>query len=163
MRTHCCLAAQSCNQDAVGSFFGAFALTSRIQQNFYCDSTARSGHVAQREICMQCGIKRSEQTHSSEPVLGVFCWLQMYDQVCSAEIALLNTGMVGLEFTALGMDPGMGAKPPPGVPVMVPHTVSGADTREVHATEGCLCQCHDSGVFRNPVMRCTRWVHLESN
>ncbi len=48
----------------------------------------------------------------------------MYDQVATAEIVLMNTGMVGFEFTALGMDPGMASKPKPGVPVMIPHTVS---------------------------------------
>ena len=41
-----------------------------------------------------------------------------------AEITLQNTGRVGFEFTALGMDPGMAAKPKSGVPVMIPHTVS---------------------------------------
>ncbi len=48
----------------------------------------------------------------------------MYDQVATSEIVLMNTGMVGFEFTALGMDPGMASKPKPGVPVMIPHTVS---------------------------------------
>ena len=48
----------------------------------------------------------------------------MYDQVASAEIVLVNTGMVGYEFTALGMDPQMASKPQPGIPIMIPHTVS---------------------------------------
>ena len=48
----------------------------------------------------------------------------MYDQVAVAEIALINTGLVGFEFTALGMDPGMANKPRPGIPVMIPHAVS---------------------------------------
>ena len=48
----------------------------------------------------------------------------MYDQVASAEIVLINTGMVGYEFTALGMDPQMVSKPQPGIPIMIPHTVS---------------------------------------
>ena len=50
--------------------------------------------------------------------------LQMYDHVASGEIVLVNTGMVGFEFTALGMDPQMASKPQPGVPIMIPHTVS---------------------------------------
>ena len=49
--------------------------------------------------------------------------LQMYDHVSEAEITLVNTGRVGFEFCALGMDPGMAAKPKPGVPVMIPHKV----------------------------------------
>ena len=48
----------------------------------------------------------------------------MHDHVAVAEIALINTGKVGFEFTALGMDPGMATKPKPGVPVMIPHAVS---------------------------------------
>ena len=48
----------------------------------------------------------------------------MYDVVAVQEIALINTGKVGFEFTALNMDPGMAVKPKPGVPIMMPHTVS---------------------------------------
>lgn len=49
---------------------------------------------------------------------------QMYDQTAEAEISLMNTGRVGFEFSALAMDPGMAAKPKPGMPVMIPHSVS---------------------------------------
>ena len=49
---------------------------------------------------------------------------QSYDQVAVAEICLVNSGKVGFDFTAIGMDPGMAAKPKPGVPVMTPHAVS---------------------------------------
>ena len=48
----------------------------------------------------------------------------MYDQVGVAEITLVNSGKVGFEFVAIGMDPGMASKPKPGVPVMIPHAVS---------------------------------------
>ena len=48
----------------------------------------------------------------------------MYDQIGTVEITLVNTGRVGFEFVALGMDPGMVTKPKPGVPVMIPHAVS---------------------------------------
>lgn len=50
--------------------------------------------------------------------------LQMFDQVAVAEITLINSGKVGFEFTAIGMDPGMASRPKPGIPVMIPHTVS---------------------------------------
>ncbi|XP_069113582.1 hydrocephalus-inducing protein homolog isoform X2 [Argopecten irradians] len=46
---------------------------------------------------------------------------QMYDQVASSEITLCNTGKVGFEFCAMGMDPSLTKKPAPGVPIMVPH------------------------------------------
>ena len=49
---------------------------------------------------------------------------QMYDQIATAEIVLVNTGRVGFDFTAVGMDPGMAVRPKPGVPIMIPHTVS---------------------------------------
>ena len=52
------------------------------------------------------------------------CLLQMYDQTGVAEITVLNTGRVGFEFVAVGMDPGMASKPKPGMPVMIPHAVS---------------------------------------
>lgn len=48
----------------------------------------------------------------------------MYDQVATAEITLVNLGKVGFEFTGMGMDPAQAKKPKPGVPIMVPHTVS---------------------------------------
>lgn len=48
----------------------------------------------------------------------------MYDHVASAEITLVNSGKVGFEFTGVGMDPAQAKKPQPGVPIMVPHTVS---------------------------------------
>jgi hydrocephalus-inducing protein len=48
----------------------------------------------------------------------------MYDDIAVAAITLHNTGKVGFEFTALGMDPSLEEKPRPGVPVMIPHTVS---------------------------------------
>jgi hypothetical protein len=50
--------------------------------------------------------------------------LQMYDHVASAELTLINSGKVGFEFCALGMDPANAKKPRPGLPVMVPHSVS---------------------------------------
>ena len=51
-------------------------------------------------------------------------YFQMYDQIATAEIVLMNTGLVGYEFTAVGMDPGMAERPKAGVPIMIPHTVS---------------------------------------
>ena len=60
------------------------------------------------------------------------CVCQMYDQVAVAEITLVNTGHVGLEFTGLGMDPGMASKPKPGIPVMIPHVVSTAIMCHAH-------------------------------
>jgi hypothetical protein len=50
----------------------------------------------------------------------------MYDQVAVAEISLINTGLVGFDFTAMNMDPDMSNKPKPGVPVMTPHSVRAA-------------------------------------
>lgn len=50
--------------------------------------------------------------------------LQMYDQVASQEITLVNTGKVGFNFCCLNLDPALAKKPKPGVPIMVPHAVS---------------------------------------
>ncbi|XP_074644164.1 hydrocephalus-inducing protein homolog [Tubulanus polymorphus] len=47
---------------------------------------------------------------------------QMYDEVASAEITLINCGKVGFNFTALGIDPEEVGKPRPGIPVMIPHS-----------------------------------------
>ncbi|XP_046359897.2 hydrocephalus-inducing protein homolog isoform X3 [Haliotis rufescens] len=47
---------------------------------------------------------------------------QMYDQVASAEITLINTGKVGFEFSSIGMDPTLAKRPYPGIPIMVPHS-----------------------------------------
>lgn len=46
---------------------------------------------------------------------------QMYDQVASATITIMNLGTVGFEFQALNMDPANSQKPLPGVPAMCPH------------------------------------------
>ncbi|XP_052230840.1 hydrocephalus-inducing protein-like isoform X4 [Dreissena polymorpha] len=46
---------------------------------------------------------------------------QMYDQVATTMISLVNTGKVGFEFCCLNMDPALAKKPKPGVPIMVPH------------------------------------------
>ena len=46
----------------------------------------------------------------------------MYDQLGSAEITLINSGKVGFEFVATGMDPAMAKRPLPGVPIMIPHS-----------------------------------------
>ena len=48
----------------------------------------------------------------------------MFDQIAEAEITLMNTGRVGFDYCALGMDPGLAVKPQPGVPIMIPHAVS---------------------------------------
>ncbi|XP_041375521.1 hydrocephalus-inducing protein homolog [Gigantopelta aegis] len=47
---------------------------------------------------------------------------QMYDQVASSEITLINTGKVGFSFSSINMDPSLAKHPPPGIPVMVPHS-----------------------------------------
>ncbi|XP_078688637.1 hydrocephalus-inducing protein-like [Branchiostoma floridae x Branchiostoma belcheri] len=47
---------------------------------------------------------------------------QLFDQVAEAEIVLYNTGKVDFEFAALNMDPMLQNSPPPGMPVLVPHT-----------------------------------------
>lgn len=48
----------------------------------------------------------------------------MYDHVATADITLINSGKVGFDFCCLNMDPALAKKPKPGIPVMVPHTVS---------------------------------------
>ncbi|KAK6174452.1 hypothetical protein SNE40_017727 [Patella caerulea] len=47
---------------------------------------------------------------------------QMYDQLASSEITLLNTGKVGFNFTGLNMDPSLAKNPIPGQPIMIPHS-----------------------------------------
>jgi len=49
---------------------------------------------------------------------------QMYDQVASAEITLINRGRVGFDFEALDMEPSPNNKPKPGCPLLIPHKVN---------------------------------------
>ena len=63
----------------------------------------------------------------------------MYDQVASAEIVLRNKGKVGFEFSAIGIDPAMMARPKPGMPLLLPHTVS-------HRTNGVRGHASSSSV-----------------
>lgn len=48
---------------------------------------------------------------------------QMYDQVATSEITLVNKGRVGFDFEALNMEPCPSGKPQPGVPLLIPHKV----------------------------------------
>ena len=48
---------------------------------------------------------------------------QMYDQVASSEITLVNKGRVGFDFEALNMEPSVNGKPQPGAPLLIPHKV----------------------------------------
>lgn len=49
---------------------------------------------------------------------------QMYDQVATSEITLVNKGRVGFDFEALDMEPSATGKPHPGLPLLIPQKVS---------------------------------------
>ncbi|CAL1528045.1 unnamed protein product [Lymnaea stagnalis] len=47
---------------------------------------------------------------------------QMYDQVSTATITLINCGKVGFQFSGINMDPALQKRPLPGQPIILPHS-----------------------------------------
>lgn len=74
----------------------------------------------------------------------------MYNEVAEAQITLFNSSHVGFDFSAVGLDPGLAANPRPGIPALIPNSVSSLN--EVVAYHSPLYKIRSDGAVFSHIM-----------